>query len=127
MTQVTPCNRENGLLEDTDGFLLCDEEWDMTPLIPPYASLHHTNHDHNVVDYGSSHYILTKEDVKHLFDTYLSKEMKYMTGSGYVKFLQSNGFVSDRRLKAINWFIHVCSLSYQIGLVLSIDVDDQVF
>ncbi|KAK1426998.1 hypothetical protein QVD17_15680 [Tagetes erecta] len=105
---MTPCNRKNGLLEDTDGFLLCDEVWDMTPLIPSSIH-HHMNHDHdhdhdNVVD-ASSH-VLSKQDVKHLFDTYLCKEMKYMTGSGYVKFLESNTFVSERRLKAINWFIH---------------------
>ncbi|KAI3811800.1 hypothetical protein L1987_21532 [Smallanthus sonchifolius] len=85
-------------------FLLCDEVWDTMSPVPSSDS----PHDHHIQPNHHHHNNLIHRimDFKHSFDTYVQKEIKYMTGSGYVNRLQSNHFVTDCRLKAIRWFIH---------------------
>ncbi|KAD3336214.1 hypothetical protein R6Q59_028556 [Mikania micrantha] len=110
MTQLTPCtilDRKNGVLEVTDDhqFLLCDEVWDMSPVDSACSSNGYTPRKHgNNVD--NSMNPITKQDFEHLFDAYVQKEIKYMTGLGYINLLQTNHSVAICRLKAINWFIH---------------------
>ncbi|XP_076958008.1 putative cyclin-D7-1 [Bidens hawaiensis] len=89
-----------------DDFLLCDEVWDdhvTTPVLHPSPHYHHAHH--NNININLIHPITT-QDFKHSFDTFVLKELKFMTGSSYINFLQKNHFVADCRLKAIHWFIH---------------------
>ncbi|KAI3804152.1 hypothetical protein L1987_32325 [Smallanthus sonchifolius] len=88
-------------------FLLCDEVWDIMSPVPSSDSrplddhIDQPNHRNNLDN--SIHRIV---DFKHSFVAYVQKEIKYMTGSGYVNRLQSNQFVANCRLKAMRWFIH---------------------
>ncbi|GJT86271.1 putative cyclin-D7-1 [Tanacetum coccineum] len=84
-------------MDETNELLICDEVWDDSP--------HDHAHQHNDCVDKLIH-TTTNQDCKRMFDTYLRKEIKYMTTPGYVNFLESNKFVSGCRFKVIQWFIH---------------------
>ncbi|GJR31106.1 putative cyclin-D7-1 [Tanacetum coccineum] len=91
-------------MDETNEFLLCDEGWDMSP-VASFDSLHgHAHQNDDCVE--KLIHTTTNQDCERTFETYLRKEIKYMTRPGYVNFLESNHFVSSCRFKAIQWFIH---------------------
>ena len=96
-------------MDETNEFLLCDEVWDMSP-VASFDSLHDHAHQNNDCVDKLIHMTTIDQDCEHTFETYLRKEIKYMTRPGYVNFLESNHFVSSCRFKAIQWFIHVSFL-----------------
>nr|GEW71043.1 hypothetical protein [Tanacetum cinerariifolium] len=91
-------------MDETNEFLLCDEVWDMSP-VASFDSLHDHAHQNDDCVEKLIH-TTTNQDCERTFETYLRKEIKYMTRPGYVNFLESNHFVSSCRFKAIQWFIH---------------------
>lgn len=97
-------HHKNGLLDDTNDFLRCDEVWDMSPID---SSSRANDHHIDTSIHGNLIHHITKEDCEHSFATFLQKEMKYMPRSGYVNFLESDHFVANCRFKAIQWFIFV--------------------
>ncbi|PWA91749.1 Cyclin-like protein [Artemisia annua] len=103
---MTPCTILHHKMDETNEFLLCDEVWDMG-LVAVLDSIndHHARQENDCVDHKLIH-ATTNEDCHHTFQTYLNKEIKYMTRPGYINFLESNHFLSTFRFKAIQWFIH---------------------
>ncbi|MFS8001617.1 putative cyclin [Helianthus anomalus] len=105
----------NNLLDE---FLLCDEAWDMSPVSS--SSYSHSQHDYALRNRDNIIHPITQHDIKHSFDTCVQKEVKYMTGLGYINLLESNGFVAECRLKAIHWFVHrQRRFNFCIGTVFS--------
>ncbi|KAK9069310.1 hypothetical protein SSX86_013426 [Deinandra increscens subsp. villosa] len=140
MTHVTPDDNSTILLDDDNdqsSFLLCDEIlWEdddhMSPVPLPSSSSnvgnhrnndrHHVNHhvnnnNNNIInnDNSSIHPAVTKQDIKHSFDTYLQRETNHMITPEYITRLQSDRFLTDWRLKAIRWFLH-CQRRFNLGI-----------
>ncbi|GKB78627.1 putative cyclin-D7-1 [Tanacetum coccineum] len=92
-------------MDETNELLICDEVWDMMSPVASFDSPHdHAHQNNDWVD--KLIHTTTNQDCKRTFDTYLRKEIKYMTTPGYINFLESNKFVSGCRCKVIQWFIH---------------------
>ncbi|CAI9287547.1 unnamed protein product [Lactuca saligna] len=114
LCQEVMFDRKNGILEDANDFLLCDEVWDMSPVIE------HTRQHHKPKEMNTLVHHITKEDCERSFANCLRKEMKYMLGSGYVNLLECNPFVATCRFKAIQWLIHSHRrFNFCVGTVLN--------
>ncbi|CAH1424888.1 unnamed protein product [Lactuca virosa] len=114
LCQEAMFDRKNGILEDANDFLLCDEVWDMSPVIE------HTRQYHKPKEMNTLVHHITKEECERSFANCLRKEMKYMPGSGYVNLLECNPFVATCRFKAIQWLIHSHRrFNFCVGTVLN--------